>query len=151
VVNKTVWEESTISETDFGEAKEFVEAAFTKPLSAESALVGCECKKCGKVYFPRKKLCTNCLSYDNMEDRPLSRRGKIFAWTVSHMYGLTPLPTGYVDLPEGVRLFAQFTDCDPAEEKLKLGMEVEMTVQKMSDIFGVKEFIGYKFRPLEEK
>jgi uncharacterized OB-fold protein len=65
------------------------------------------------------------------------------------MYGLTPLSTGYVDLPEGVRLFAQFTDCDPAEEKLKLGMEVEMTVQKMSDIFGVREFIGYKFRPVE--
>jgi len=138
-----------LSEEQFGEAKEFVDGAFTKPISKESALIGCKCKTCGKVYFPRKKLCTSCLTWDNMEDTQLSRRGKIFAWTVSHMYGLTPLPTGYVDLPEEVRLFAQFTDCEPPEEKLKLGMEVEMVVQKMSDIFGVREFIGYKFKPLE--
>nr|MDO8135488.1 OB-fold domain-containing protein [Candidatus Njordarchaeum guaymaensis] len=138
-----------MSEEEFGEAKEFVDGAFTKPLSKGSALIGCKCKTCGKVFFPRKKLCTSCLTWDNMEDTALSRRAKIFAWTVSHMYGLTPLPTGYVDLPEGVRLFAQFTDCEPPEEKLKLGMEVEMVVQKMSDIFGVREFIGYKFKPVE--
>lgn len=140
-----------MSESEFGDSKEFVEGAFTRPLSSNSSLVGCKCKSCGKVFFPKKRLCTNCLSWENMEETILSRRGKIFAWTVSHMYELPPISIGYVDLPEGVRIFAQFIDCDPAEDTLKAGMDVEMIVQKMTDIFGVKEFIGYRFRPVKKE
>lgn len=140
-----------MSESEFGETKEFVDGVFTRPLSSKSSLVGCKCKSCGKIYFPEKKLCTNCLSWDNMEEVTLSKRGKIFTWTVSHMYGLPPLPIGYVDIPEGIRLFTQFTECDPPEKVLKIGMEVEMVVQKMTDPFGIKEFVGYRFRPVKSK
>jgi len=138
-----------MSESEFGETKEFIEGAFTRPLTSKSLLVGCKCKSCGKIFFPKKRLCTSCFSWDNMEETVLSKKGKIFSWTVSHMYGLPPNPIGYVDLPGGVRIFVRFTDCDPPEETLKIGMDVEMVVQKMTDIFGVQEFVGYVFRPVK--
>ena len=140
-----------MSESEFGETKEFIDGVFTRPVTSKSSLLGCKCKSCGKIYFPKKKLCTNCLSWDSMEEVALSRRGKIFTWTVSHMYNLPSYPIGYVDLPEGIRLFAQFNECDPPEKVLKIGMEVEMVVQKMTDIFGVREFVGYKFKPIRSE
>ena len=140
-----------MSESEFGETKEFIEGVFTRPLTSKSSLVGCKCKSCGKIYFPKKKLCTNCLSWDNMEELALSRRGKIFTWTLSQMYGLPSSSIGYVDIPEGIRLFAKFTECDPPEKVLKIGMEVEMVVQKMTDPFGVREFVGYMFKPVKSR
>ncbi|MFB0563838.1 MAG: Zn-ribbon domain-containing OB-fold protein [Candidatus Lokiarchaeia archaeon] len=139
------------SQSEFGDLKEFLPGTLSKPLNSESLLVGSKCQNCGKVFFPKKRLCTNCYTWDKMEETTLSKKGKIFSWTVSSMYGLPPIPFGYVDLPEGIRLFTQFTDCDPCEQNLNIGMDVEMVVQKMWDQFFTKEFVGYKFKPIKKE
>ena len=137
----------------FATDREFVRGALTRPLSPESRLVASKCKKCGKLHFPPQRLCSQCYSWEEMEDVALSRRGKIFSWTVSYMMGEHPI--GYVDLPEGIRVFAIFTDLgnDPVKA-LDIGKEVEMVVMPMREMefgmeIGSSEFVGYKFRPVK--
>ena len=116
--------------------------------------VGAKCRSCGRVYFPKKTICIDCWERGNMDVVPLSRRGKLSLYTIATMslLGLdTPYACGYVDLPEGVRLFGLLTDCEPFEEKLRLDMEVEMVIEKMmTNDFG-EDIYAYKFRPCTEK
>ena len=136
----------------FGTEREFVRGGLSKPLSPDSCLVASKCKKCGKLHFPPQRLCSECYSWEEMEEAPLSRRGKIFSWTVSYMMGEHPI--GYVDLPEGIRVFAIFTDLgDDPTKALDIGQEVELVVVPMREMnFGMEvgsvEFAGYKFRPV---
>lgn len=132
--------------------KEFVAGGLTKPLSPDSRLLASKCTKCGKLHFPAQRLCSGCYSWEQMEEAPLSRRGRIFSWTVSYMMGEHPI--GYVDLPEGIRVFAIFTDVgDNPAKSLDIGQEVELVVMPMREMefgmeVGATEFIGYKFRPV---
>ncbi len=138
----------------FGIQKEFVRGAFTKPLSPDSRLLASKCKKCGKLHFPPQRLCSQCYSWEEMEETPLSRRGKIFSWTVAYLMGEHPI--GYVDLPEGIRLFSIFTGLGENPVKaLDIGREVELVVTTMREMeFGMEvgaiEFIGYKFKPVKK-
>ena len=113
-------------------------------------VVGAKCRSCGRVYFPKKTICIDCWEKGNMDVVPLSRRGKLSLFTIATMslLGLdTPYACGYVDLPEGVRLYSLLTDCEPFEEKLQLDMEVEMVIEKMmTNDFG-EDIYAYKFRP----
>ena len=113
-------------------------------------VVGSKCRSCGRVYFPKKTICVDCWQKGNMDVVPLSRRGRLSLFTIAtqSLLGLaTPYACGYVDLPEGVRLFSLLTDCEPFEEKLRLDMEVEMVIEKMmTNDFG-EDIYAYKFRP----
>ena len=136
----------------FGTDKEFVRGALSRPLSPDSRLIASQCTKCGKFHFPPQRLCSACYSWEAMEEVALSRRGRIFSWTVSYMMGEHPI--GYVDLPEGIRVFAIFTDLgDDPTKALDIGQEVELVVMPMREMdFGMEvgsvEFAGYKFRPV---
>ena len=116
-------------------------------------VAGSKCHKCGRVYFPKKNVCVDCWEWGNMEVIPLSRRGRLTLYTVAtmSMLGLdTPYACGYVDLPEGVRLYTLLTDCEPFEEKLKSDMEMEWVIEKMlTNEFG-EDVYTYKFRPVKE-
>ena len=137
----------------FAVEKEFIKGALTKPLSPDSSLLASRCRKCGKLHFPPQRLCSSCFSWEEMEETALSRRGKIFSWTVSYMMGEHPI--GYVDLPEGIRVFTIFTDLgDDPTKALDIGREVELVVAPMREMeFGMEvgsmEFVGYKFRPVK--
>ena len=112
-------------------------------------LVGSKCQSCGKVFFPKKTLCTACFTKDNMEVVPLSKKGRI----VSHasddrdmMDVGYPHICAYVDLPEGVRLFSLLTDVED-DSKLKEGTEVETVVERLrTDEQGCDVFV-FKFKP----
>jgi len=136
----------------FATDREFVRGAFSRPLSPDSSLLASKCTKCGRLHFPPQRLCASCFSWEQMDEIALSRRGKIFSWTVSYMMGEHPI--GYVDLPEGIRLFSIFTDVGPEPAKaLDIGQEVELVVTPMREMefgmeVGATEFVGYKFRPV---
>lgn len=46
-------------------------------------LVGSKCKECGKVYFPRKKVCYKCFKNDTLEVHPMAKRGQIVTYSIS--------------------------------------------------------------------
>jgi hypothetical protein len=120
--------------------------------SGTPILVGSRCKSCGKIYFPKKRVCPDCMTIDEMEETELSRRGKIFSYTVAYVGPLeyAPYAFGFVELPEGISIFTHFTDCEPFEEKLKIDGEVELTAGKITTDEDGTEVIGWKFRPVME-
>ncbi|MGQ9722077.1 MAG: Zn-ribbon domain-containing OB-fold protein [Candidatus Jordarchaeum sp.] len=120
--------------------------------SGNPILVGSKCKSCGQIYFPKKRVCPECMTIDEVDEVELSRRGKIYSYTIAYVGPLeyAPYAFGFVELPEGISIFTHFTDCEPFEEKLKIDMEVELTSGKITTDEDGTEVIGWKFRPVKE-
>lgn len=88
---------------------------------------------------------------DALEEVPLSTRGKIDTFSVVHVAPAgfkAPYIQAFVDLPEGPRIFSIITGCEPSEDAIKEGDEVELVVEKIADDEKGNELIGYKFRPV---
>ena len=116
-------------------------------------LVGSQCNQCGEVFFPTREgvLCSNCQS-GNFQEVKLGRSGKIYSYTVVmqrppvyYKAAEVPYAIGFVELPEGIRVETLFTGCKP--EDLKVGMEVEMLIDKLHDEEDGTEVYCYKFKP----
>ncbi len=112
-------------------------------------LVGSKCKKCGRVYFPKRKVCF-CGSRE-MEEYKLPEKGRLVCFTVvryppREFEGYAPYPVGIIELEDGTKVLAQLTDVDV--EALSEGAEVEFTLRRLREDGerGVI-FYGYKFRP----
>ena len=80
------------------------------------------------IYSLRARGKRGCFNKD-MEEIALSRRGKLYAYTIGHMASMHFQPSyavGFVDMPEGVRVFAplKMTEGKPS----KVGMDVEVVV-----------------------
>ncbi len=108
--------------------------------------MGNKCKSCGQVFFPKVVACLNCL-VENMEELKLSRRGKLYSYTIARMPSLhfeAPYAVGYVDVPEGVRIFAPLKIREG--KAFQIGMEMEVVIETLWKE-GEKEIIGYKFQP----
>ena len=114
-------------------------------------VVGSKCKKCGRVYFPKKRVCVDCLEWSGVQEIPLSKRGTLISFSVSRdpLRGFPiPYAFGYVMLPEGILLYSLFTDCEPFEEKLKIGVDMEMVIDYMVTDRNENTIVCYKFRPV---
>ena len=134
------------------------EGLWTNPLNAEEKpqLIGSRCRACGEVYFPKKEkgICLNC-QQKNMEEILLSRKGKIYSFTVvmqgrpqpAPYKGPVPYALAWIELPEGVRFETLLSDCDFG--KLKVGMDAELVIEKLHEDEEGNEVLSYKFRPLE--
>ena len=88
-----------------------------------------------------------------MEEVPLSTRGAIDTFTVIHVAPLgfkAPYVQAFVNLPEGVRIFSLITGCDPLQNDLKDGSEVELVIEKIREDEKGNDLIGYKFRPVKK-
>lgn len=111
-------------------------------------LLGSKCRDCGKIVFPKRKICPQCFKEGVMEEVPLTRRGKLYTYTIIRQgpKGFqTPYATCFVDLPEGVRVFSQLTTSDPNE--IRIGMDVELVVGKVRSNEEGNDIISFKFKP----
>lgn len=111
------------------------------------SLLANRCKSCGQVFFPKVQSCLNCF-HKELEEISLSRRGNLFSYTIVHMPTIhfkPPFAIGYVDLPEGVRVFAPL---DIVEDKpFKVGMDMEIAVGTLWQEDD-KDIVGYRFSPV---
>lgn len=91
--------------------------------------LGLQCKDCGTITFPPRKVCSNCTS-ENMDIVEVSRKGKILTYTVCIVVpnGFTgPKPIAMVELEQGCRIMADIIDIDPAKiDDSIIGKTVEM-------------------------
>ena len=113
-------------------------------------LLGSKCAHCGTVSFPKRKICPGCLADDRIEEIPLSKRGKLFSFSINQMAPegfKAPYVTGKVDLPEKVRIFAVITGCPPEEDALSIGMDMEMAFEPVYRGTNGEALVGYTFRP----
>lgn len=93
-------------------------------LDDEPALQGSLCQECGEIHFPRRKRCPDC--FGDTRARTLSRTGTLYAFGTVNMGAPgfeTPYSIGYVDLPEGLRIFSMLETDGP-----DLAIDREMTV-----------------------
>ena len=91
------------------------------------------CKKCGKIYFPPRVICSDCKSCD-FELLKLKDEGRLLTYTVirvapSQFVNQSPYAMGIVKLDEGVNLLAQIVDCEP--EQLQIGMKLKLEFRKI--------------------
>ena len=110
-------------------------------------LLANKCKSCGQVFFPKAVVCFSCF-HDDMAQLALSRRGKLYSYTTGHMPSMhfePPYTIGYVDMPEGVRIFAPLKLIE--DKPFSVGMDMEVVIETLWQEDD-KEVIGYKFRPV---
>lgn len=72
-------------------------------------LLASRCRSCGQTAFPPKAFCHACGSED-LERFELSEEGVLYTYSEVHAAPRifkTPYLVGYVDFPEGVRVFGQ--------------------------------------------
>ncbi|MFC1532479.1 Zn-ribbon domain-containing OB-fold protein [Thermodesulfobacteriota bacterium] len=121
------------------------EGLFIEGIDGE--LQGFKCRSCDHVLPPLTVTCYYCYKED-FEKIALSRQGTLYSYTIVHQPHhnfKTPYPVGYIDLPEGVRIFA------PLKQKegkpFEVGMDMELVIEKLWDEEN-DEIIGPRFQPV---
>jgi uncharacterized protein len=112
-------------------------------------LLGSHCRVCGNTLFPRVDACTYCAA-DDPDPVDLSRRGTLWAWTAvtappPGYEGAVPFGIGVVELPEGIRVIARLTECDPAA--LAAGQAMALRVVPLHQDADGNEVVTYAFAP----
>lgn len=137
-----------------------VKGWFTMP-PQEPRLIASRCKSCGHYAFPKATTCRNpdCPKAEPLEEALLSRRGKLWTYTINYYSPPPPYhaPTPFVpfgvavvELPEGLKVQGQIaTDCDL--EALKVGMEMELIIEKLYEDDQGNEVVAWKFKPTQGK
>jgi len=131
-----------------------VEGVFTWP-SDDPSLIGSRCEACGEHFFPKVKLCQNpdCSNKSDVKEVLLSKSGKLWSYTLQHYAppppyrGPVPLIIGLMELPENLKVMGQLTGC--REEDLKIGMDMELVIEKLFEDEEGKEVVTWKFRPAQ--
>ena len=130
------------------------EGVFTWP-SDDPQLLGSRCAVCGIVTFPVQDACPRCASTD-MAERPLPRRGRLWAWTTQEFpppsppyAGATggafvPYGVGYVELADEVKVEARLTDTSG----LRIGMDMELVLVPFHTDDAGNEVVTFAFRPV---
>ena len=86
---------------------------------------------------------------ENVSDIDLSQTGSLYTWSVVHVAPKgwnVPYIVGYVDLPEGVRVFAHIVDAEAD------ALEMDMTVGLTTATLGENEngpVESYAFTPVK--
>jgi len=116
--------------------------------SEKSHLIGNRCNMCGEYFFPKRVICPNCLKEEPLEEVLLSNKGKLYTYSVVKAAPLgfqSPYVMGYVDLPEGLRILSPIAEYE--NETLRIGMDMEVIVDKIREDDTGNPVYGYKFRP----
>jgi uncharacterized OB-fold protein len=98
--------------------------------SAGPTLIGGRCADCGTETFPRAPVCSSCMS-ENIRAQAMPRVGTLYAFSVVHVAAKKwkkPMRIGYVDLPNGSRVFSHLEGAD-----LAIGNDVEVGVGHIGD------------------
>lgn len=139
---------SAQSPTDATESTFYHPDLFVVPSDGSKPyLLGYQCESCSKIWFPRVDMCPNCWS--KTKQITLSRTGKLYSFTTIRVGPKTikpPYVIGYIDLPENLRIFAQIAI---APEKVKIGMDLEVTDGVIRLDNNDKPVVSYKFKAID--
>ncbi len=100
------------------------------------------CARCGRYFFPPRKVCFDCGAKSIF--RHVSGRGRVFSFCVAHMPVIrgfsTPYLVAVVELVEqkGLFLTTNLTRCAPREAAI--GMDVEVTFEPLTEEIHLPQF-----------
>ena len=119
----------------------------------EPTLLGTRCVACGTYFFPKEThSCRNpSCGGSELEEVPLSRRGRIWSYTINHY---APPPPAVVNEPYGVAAVELSQErmivlgqLEGNVDELHVGDEVELTVGPLYED-DENEYVVWKWRPL---
>ena len=88
------------------------------------------CSNCGVCAFPPPRQCPKCLG--ELSEHQLSTEGQLYSYSVVTVGGAgSPYIVGYVDLPDGARVFGRLPMSEADE--LLLDMTVELDILNKAD------------------
>jgi uncharacterized OB-fold protein len=115
-------------------------------------LIGSRCRICGYTSFPKNAVCVRCRRDDTMEEIKLGPYGSLETYAVMRV-GPPDFPPpyviGYVKMEEGPVVFTLLTGCEPEDDALELGQDMELVIEKVREDGAGNNLIGWKFRPVE--
>ena len=128
---------------------------FTSPLTPieDVRMLGSKCKACEEVLLGKRSACEHCGGTD-MEVIPLSRRGKVWTYTVIRHKPpagykgpdpFVPFGLGLIELPDGIRVISPIVG---DVEKIHIGMELELEVYPLYTDENNNEVLSFRFRPV---
>lgn len=109
-------------------------------------LQGSRCGKCNTAAFPHHSVCPTCGHDRDQAAIELSDTGTIYTYSVVHVAPKgfrTPYVTGYIDLPEGVRLFGQI---DEKPSDVKIGETVAVMLGPVRTDEAGRTVLSYTFK-----
>jgi uncharacterized protein len=110
--------------------------------------MGTRCKDCGKTGYPPSELCRFCSSA-NVETVSLSTVGTLFSYSITHVpvgNYTPPIIGGYIDLPEGTRVFGQIR---ARLGDVKPGMRLQVQTGVLWSENDGTDVYGYYYVPAE--
>ena len=125
----------------------FIEAASS---NEKPYLLGNKCKKCGLTAFPKTPVCPTCQVQDTMEDAKFEGKGTLDSFSIveAALPGFQrPSIQAYINIENGPKIWSLITGCEPTEDSLKLGMKMEMVIDKVREDEEGNELISYQFKP----
>lgn len=127
---------------------------FHVPSSAEDKpyLIGSKCSSCGMVTFPKREVCPRCLKKGTMKEYQIYGKGRLNTFSIVNaaLPGFkAPSIQAYIDLDEGPRIWSLITGIDPDPDLLKIGMELELVVEKVREDHEGNEYLSYQFKPVQ--
>ena len=133
-----------------------VEGWFTT--GGEPHLLGNRCQSCGDYFFPKVSACRNprCRGKD-LEEVPLSRKGKLWSFTVNYYPPpppyvspdpFVPYAIGVVDLLKEKLMVLGPVAGGVNFEELAIGMEMELVVEKLFADRQGNETMVWKWKPV---
>jgi uncharacterized OB-fold protein len=105
-------------------------------------LLGSCCRSCGLKMFPSGAVCPACMSEDLIEEA-MPDQGTLYSFTVVHVGSsiwLKPLAVGYVDLPNGVRIFTHLRG------DVTIGQTVTLALDTVGRALNGHELKNFVFR-----
>jgi benzoylsuccinyl-CoA thiolase BbsA subunit len=99
-------------------------------------LLGGRCTKCGFITLGVRDPCPSCWSRNVMVPVPIGRTGRVYTRTVIHQAPegyATPFAVGYIDLDDGVRVFAHLAN---DEQSLRIDGPVRLTLAPLRQAAG---------------
>ena len=85
-----------------------------------------------------------------MEEALLEGRGKLDSFSIVNaaLPGFkAPSIQAYINLVEGPKIWSLITGCEPNEDALKIGMEMELVIDKVREDKEGNEIISFQFKP----
>jgi uncharacterized OB-fold protein len=120
-------------------------------------LIGSRCGDCGATTFPTQPICPRCTS-EAMSDLLLPGRGTLVTWTTQGFLpgppyagsetaeSFEPFGMGLVQLGDVIKVEGRLTEGDP--EKLRFGMEVELTMRPLYTDDEGDDVLMFAFAPV---
>lgn len=104
-----------------------------------------QCSDCSKFIFYPRSVCPHCGSR-NLNWKAVSGRGKVYGFTISHQKNMpgfgadAPYTIALVELDEGARLMTNLVGIDPDPAKIKVGMDVVVQYDDVTDAITLPKF-----------